>query len=87
MRLFLGRLLALLVVLAFASPAHAWWNKDWQFRVKLTADATPQGANITEPIGRTAILLRLHQGNFDFSGLRPDGADLRFVAGDDKTPL
>ncbi len=69
------------------TPAQAWWNKDWQFRAKLTADASPQGGNITEPIGRTTILLRMHQGNFDFAKLKPDGSDLRFVAADDKTPL
>ena len=42
-------------VLVSSTAANAWWNKDWQFRSKLTADASPQGGNITEPIGRTTI--------------------------------
>lgn len=67
--------------------AYAWWNGDWPYRVKITADAGPKGAAVTEPIGRTQILLRLHSGNFNFSTVKEDGADLRFVAADDKTPL
>ncbi len=31
--------------------------------------------------------MRLHVGNFRFGGAKEDGGDLRFVAGDDKTPL
>ena len=87
MHLWLQRLALLALMFAFASPAQAWWNKDWQYRVKLNADAGATGANVTEPIGRTQILLRLHQGNFDFTNLKADGSDLRFIAGDDKTPL
>ena len=87
MRLLARLALALGLLLAAAAPAAAWWNKDWQYRVRLTADAGPNGAKITEPIGRTQILLRLHQGDFDFSATRPDGGDLRFIGADDKTPL
>lgn len=87
MRLKDGCIVLLALLCLHAAPAEAWWSKDWQYRVKLTADASPAGANIIDPIGRTQILLRLHQGNFDFSGLKPDGADLRFVGADDKTPL
>jgi biopolymer transport protein ExbB len=32
-------------------------------------------------------LVRLHDGNFDFASAKDDGGDIRFVAGDDKTPL
>ncbi len=84
--LLLAVLLALLQPL-IAGSALAWWNGDWPYRVKLTADASPKGAAVTEPIGRTQILLRLHSGNFNFQTLKEDGADLRFIAGDDKTPL
>jgi biopolymer transport protein ExbB len=31
--------------------------------------------------------VRLHSGNFDFASAKPDGSDLRVLAGDDKTPL
>src|ERR1700761_5899451 len=70
-----------------SSSAYAWWNGDWSYRVKLTADAGPKGANVTSPIGRTQILIRLHSGNFNFATAKDDGTDLRFVAGDDRTPL
>jgi biopolymer transport protein ExbB len=33
------------------------------------------------------VPVRLHSGNFDFLAAKPDGADLRVVAADDKTPL
>ena len=75
------------VVLLSASPAKAWWNDEWQLRKKISLDASAAGANITDPIGTTPILVRLHPGNFRFSATKDDGSDLRFVAGDDKTPL
>jgi biopolymer transport protein ExbB len=85
---FLFAALALLVGLAcWPGHAAAWWNKDWAYRVKVVANAGPDGAAITEPIGRTQVLLRLHSGNFDFANVKDDGSDLRFVAADDKTPL
>ena len=71
-----------------AGAARAeWWNGDWQYRVKIDADSGPKGANIGEPIGRTQILIRLTQGNFKFDNAKQDGSDIRFVGGDDKTPL
>jgi biopolymer transport protein ExbB len=78
-------LLAVLTLLP--SPAKAWWNDDWSLRKKITIDASASGANITDPIGTTPVLIRLHVGNFRFSSAKDDGGDLRFVAGDDKTPL
>lgn len=69
------------------SPAKAWWNDDWSLRKKITIDASASGANITDPIGATPVLIRLHAGNFRFASAKDDGSDLRFVAGDDKTPL
>jgi biopolymer transport protein ExbB len=65
----------------------AWWNGDFQYRVKIDADATSKGANIGEAIGRTQVLIRLTQGNFKFDTAKQDGSDIRFVSGDDKTPL
>ncbi len=65
----------------------AWWNGDWQYRVKIGADAGARGANVTEPIGRTQVLVRLLANNFKFDTAKPDGSDIRFVAADDRTPL
>ena len=81
-------LVALLVLGASAGAAQAaWWNSDWQYRVKIDADAGPKGANVGEKIGRTQILVRLLANNFKFDSAKQDGSDIRFVASDDRTPL
>lgn len=82
-----GLLLGLATLVASFAPANAWWNDEWQLRKKVTVDASASGANITDPIGTTPVLVRLHVGNFRFNSAKDDGSDLRFVAGDDKTPL
>ncbi|MEI9923191.1 MAG: DUF2341 domain-containing protein [Bradyrhizobium sp.] len=87
-----NRFAALLLMLVaglclMPSSAKAWWNDDWSLRKKITVDTSSSGANITEPIGEMPVLIRLHVGNFRFAQAKEDGSDLRFVAGDDKTPL
>jgi biopolymer transport protein ExbB len=61
--------------------AQAWWNGDWSYRTKISI-AAGKGAGERMP-----VLVRLHDGNFKFTDTKDDGSDLRFVAGDDKTPL
>lgn len=82
-------LLAALAGLILAQAAHAgdWWQPEWTGRRKVTIDTTSTGVAIGEPIGTTAVLLRLHGGNFAFNLCREDGADIRFVAEDNKTVL
>ncbi len=80
-------LFAILAAVASPGAAQAWWKSEWPLRKKLTVDTTPAGAGITAPIGTTAVLLRLYDGNFQFTQAKEDGSDLRFVAADDKTPL
>jgi biopolymer transport protein ExbB len=77
---------ALMVLLAPAGAA-TWWNKDFSQRTRFTLNTSSAGVETREPIGSVVVPLRLHSGNFDFLGAKPDGADLRVVAGDDKTPL
>ncbi len=72
-------------VVLLSASAQAWWNPEWTIRKKITLDTTAAG--ITDPIGTTAILLRLHEGNFQFAGSKEDGSDIRFVAADEKTVL
>ncbi|MBV4546003.1 DUF2341 domain-containing protein [Pseudomonas triticicola] len=81
--------LSLLICLGFVLPAtaQAWWQDDWHYRKQIAVDTTPQGAAINQVLGRTALLVRLHTGNFTFDGVKEDGSDLRFVAADDKTVL
>ncbi|MDZ4191108.1 MAG: DUF2341 domain-containing protein, partial [Pseudomonas sp.] len=82
-RLFLLLLVGLSLVLP--ATASAWWQDDWHYRKQISIDTTPQGASISQPIGRAALLVRLHTGNFTFDGVNENGSDIRFVSGDDKT--
>jgi biopolymer transport protein ExbB len=81
-------LFAALAGLALApGVAHAWWNAEWTGRKQIRIDTSAAGGNVTDPIGPAAVLVRLHAGNFKFEAAKPDGSDLRVVAGDDATPL
>ncbi len=74
-----------LMVMICSSTAHAWWNSEWTMRKKVTIDL--KSAGISEPVGAAPVLIRLHDGDFQFAAAKDDGSDLRFVAADDKTPL
>ncbi len=78
---------ALFAVLVMSGTAHGWWNSDWTIRKKITIDTSDKGAAITEPVGTTPVLIRLHDDELQFAAAKDDGTDLRFVAADDKTPL
>ncbi|MEA3390688.1 MAG: DUF2341 domain-containing protein [Pseudomonadota bacterium] len=80
-----GGVLAAAALTAFASPAYAWWEADYAYRTKINLNA--QAAGVTGEVARAPVLVRLHTGNFSFADVKPDGSDLRFVAGDDRTPL
>jgi biopolymer transport protein ExbB len=84
-----GWLLATIAFLTLSEGARAssWWNSEWSFRKKITLDTTATGAAITDPVGTTPVLIRLHAGNFQFAAAREDGSDIRFVAEDNKTLL
>ena len=76
-----------LAIMAGLTPGHAWWNKAWTARKPITVDTGKSGTEISEPAGTALVLLRLHQGNFNFAAAKENGSDLRFVAEDDKTVL
>lgn len=76
---------ALASLVMFASPAAAWWEADYAYRTKINLNG--QAAGVTGEVARAPVLIRLHQGNFNFADVKADGSDLRFVAGDDRTPL
>lgn len=80
------RVLAAVALLAPAG-ARAWWDDGWTGRKQFTIDLSSAGASIDEPVGPAVVLVRL-AGNFEKLGeIKEDGGDLRFVAGDDRTPL
>jgi biopolymer transport protein ExbB len=76
---------ALLILLP--AVALAWWNDDWKQRTAVILNTSSAGVPVQETLTNVAIPVRLHSGNFDFVGAKPDGSDLRVLAGDDKTPL
>jgi biopolymer transport protein ExbB len=80
------KILALLL-LALPTLAQAWWNKDWKQRTEVTLNTSAAGVPTQQALTNLTVPVRLHSGNFDFVGAKPDGSDLRVVAGDDKTPL
>ena len=78
-------LILLVVTTLSPSLANAWWNADWSSRKKITLNTV--GTDIKQPLALVPILVRLHTGNFSFPDAKEDGSDIRFVSGDDKTPL
>jgi biopolymer transport protein ExbB len=77
------------LALVLTTPLHAaddWWNPAWTQRQPLTLD-TGADAAVTDPVGNVTVLVRLHDGNFQFASAREDGSDLRFLAADGKTVL
>ena len=81
------RAVALLLLAVLPLAAQAWWNEAWTQRTRITLNTGAEGVRTAEPLTQVAVPVRLHSGNFDFLAARADGADLRVVAGDDKTPL
>jgi len=80
-------LLGLLGLTLFSSAAHAWWNSEWTIRKKITLDTAAAGLGAGDAPVTAVVLIRLHDGDFQFSAARDDASDIRFVAADDKTPL
>ena len=80
-------LLAALYLSLCPALSHAWWNQDWTSRKKITLDTSDKGAAIGGAVSNVPVLVRLHTGNFPFPEADIDGKDLRFVDGDDQTPL
>jgi biopolymer transport protein ExbB len=76
-------LIASLCLMTLALPAKAAWNADWATQQKISIDT----ASVKEAVNQAPVLVRLHSGNFDFTGANVDGSDIRFIAADDKTEL
>ncbi len=84
------RIFITLIILFCLIPnsAYAWWNKDWDYRKEFIFDTSVTGVAIENTVNDVAVLIKLHLGNFTyFSDTLPAGEDIRFVLGDDLTPL
>lgn len=79
--------LAILGLAWLPGQAQAWWNEDWSYRKPITLEAGPSGANLGQDLEQVPVLIRLHEGIFTFTDAQTNGADLRFIAEDDSTPL
>jgi biopolymer transport protein ExbB len=84
-----GLLLLLVTGLKAEEPKKSgdktkWWDAEWTIRKKITVDTTSDGLAINEPIGTGVVLLRLHDGNFQFASAKEDASDLRFVTEEGK---
>ncbi|MGA2189530.1 MAG: DUF2341 domain-containing protein [Steroidobacteraceae bacterium] len=75
------------VLILLPTIALAWWNNDWKQRTAVTLNTSSAGVPVQDTQSNVAVPVRLHSGNFDFLAAKPDGSDLRVLAGDDKTPL
>jgi len=61
----------------------AEWNADWANHKKISINAQA----VNPALEQFPVVVRLHSGNFDFTGVNLDGSDLRFIAADEKTEL
>lgn len=84
---WLSALVVSVSLLLGATSADAWWDGKWEKRRKVGFDTTDKGAAIADNLAEVPVLVRLHSGNFTFEDAKEDGADIRFVGSDDKTPL
>jgi biopolymer transport protein ExbB len=75
--------LLMLAAMLFSQLAGAYWDAGWAARAKISLNPTGISANVDD----VPVAVRLHSGNFDFLDAHAEGADLRFIAADDKTEL
>lgn len=73
----------MLAATLFSQLAGAYWDAAWTARAKISLN--PGGISAT--VDDVPVVVRLHSGNFDFLDADAEGADLRFIAADDKTEL
>jgi biopolymer transport protein ExbB len=82
------RLLVAVLGVLLSVNAFGWWNEEWTQRKQITVNTTAAGAGTQSALADVPVLVRLHSGNFpQFLALADGGADFRFVAADDQTPL
>jgi biopolymer transport protein ExbB len=80
-------ILASAAFLFCGANARAWWDGEWTLRKQVTVDTSGTGVPISDAIPSVQVLIRLHDGDFQFGAAKPDGTDIRFVSEDDKTLL
>lgn len=77
---------AALAAVLFSAPGYSWGHGEWALKRKISLDASAVHG-LTHEVKRATVLVRLHSGVLDFTKVKRDGSDLRFIASDDETPL
>jgi hypothetical protein len=62
---------------------NSWWNNNWQYRLGLQFDNGQQG----ETLVNFPVLVTLDLSNFNYSKVKADGSDIRFIDEDGTTEL
>jgi biopolymer transport protein ExbB len=70
-----------------AAEEIPWWDKQFLTRRKVTVDTTSAGADAAEAPKGAPVLVRLHDGAFNFAAAAGNGEDIRFISEDGKTVL
>jgi hypothetical protein len=69
------------VIVGAPSNIDDWWNTSWGYRRKLTFDNSVQ----SETLLNFPVMVNLSASNIDYSKLKDDGSDLRFIDPDGST--
>ncbi len=77
------KILCLFFLLLLISPASAWWDNSWNYRVKITFE----NYSGEEAIFGVPLLIDGNSGNLSFTNIQTDCDDIRFVDMDDTTEL
>jgi len=76
---FIGVLLSLVGV----NVANAWYNDTWNYRSNITFDNSAQNENLVD----FPLLVVLNSSVINYTNIKSDGTDIRFVDSDDLTEL
>ena len=70
---------SIFLLLILSTNSYGWWDADYDYRINLTIDHTRVGSQLTD----FPVLVKLNSSNFNFSGARSDGHDVRFLDSND----
>ncbi len=69
-------------------PPADWWNASWSHRRLITIDTSKLTAGLTGyPLTGFPVLVKLTPATIDYSAVKSDGSDLRFLIPGQTTPL
>jgi biopolymer transport protein ExbB len=69
-------------------PRTSWWNPDWRHRRLITIDTSKLSPTLTGyPLTGFPVLIKLTPQTIDYTAVKSDGSDLRFVLPDQATVL